>query len=163
MVQQLHGLKTTDHEAKAVGRGLPISVKHAIEVCNVIRGLNVQKAKEKLQRTIDMKEAIPYTRFNKDLGHKRGKIGAGRYPLKTCIEIKKIVESAEANAQFKGLSASTLYIKHISPQKGPDSWHYGRQRRRLMKRCHIELIVEEKESKKVKPKEKKTKKEEGKK
>jgi len=140
--------------AKAVGMALPISRKQSIMVCNFIRNKNVQLAKKHLAEVIDLKRAVPFTRFNDDMGHKAG-MAAGRYPVKACKNILKIVESAEANAQFKGLSTADLTIRHASAQKGPDTWHYGRHIRRRAKRTHIEIVLEEKktakkESKKAK-------------
>jgi large subunit ribosomal protein L22 len=128
--------------AKAVGRTLPISPKKSIEICSLIRGMRVTKAKKILEDAISMKKPIPFTRFNKDVGHKRG-IGAGRFPVSTCKEILSLLESAEANAQYKGLNTGTLIIKHISAQKAAGQWHYGRHFRRRMKRCNIEIVVEE--------------------
>lgn len=141
--------KTT---AKAFGRDLPISTKKSIEVCNFIRNRTLERAKEILNQTISMEKAIPFRRFKRDLGHKR-KIGPGRYPVKTCIEILKIVNAAEANAVHKGLSGD-LKIVHISAQKGSGAWHFGRKRRRRMKKTHIEIVVEEIEVKERKKQEK---------
>ena len=110
------------------------------------------EAKEILQKVVEGKKAIPFRIFNKDLSHKR-KIGPGRYPRKTAIAIINLLESVEANAQFKGLNTSALRITHINAHLASRPWRYGRQRRRKAKRTHIEIIVEEKKAKE-KPKEK---------
>lgn len=110
-------------------------------ICQSIRGKNIQKAKKMLEETIKLKTPVPYTRYNKDVGHKRG-IAAGRYPVNASKQILKLLKNAEANAQFKGLSTGNLIVKHASTQKGPTSYHYGRQRTRA-KRVHIELVLEE--------------------
>ena len=57
---------------------------------------------------------------------------------------EKILKSAEANAQYKGLNSANLFIKHVSAQKGPTTHHYGRHRGRKAKRTHIEIVLEEK-------------------
>jgi len=44
-------------------------------------------------------------------------------------------------------------IRHINAHKGETAWHFGRKRRRRMKRTNLEIIVEEKESKKENHKE----------
>jgi len=133
--------------AKVVGKSLPISTKQSIEVCNFIRGKNVQKMKDFLKDVIDMKKAVKFTRFNKGMGHKKG-IGPGRYPIKTSKEILELLESAESNAQLKGLNSSNLIIGHVNADKASTAWHYGRQRRRMMKRTNLNIILIEKESKK---------------
>lgn len=137
--------------AKAIGRGLPISTKHAVEICSFIRNKNLGEAKEILGKVIEKKQAIPFRRF-KQVGHKK-KIGPGRYPKKASQQLLKLLNAVEANAQFKGLDTSSLVIKSIKANKAARMWHYGRQRRRKMKRTHIEIIAEEK------PTEKKVKKE----
>lgn len=131
-----------DNMARAVGLALPISTKHAVEICNFISGLKLKKAKEILNKVISLEQPIPFMRYNRDIGHKRG-IAAGRYPVKASKEILKLLEDVEANAQFKGLNTSALIIKHISANKAAIQWHYGRRRRRRMKRTHIEVVVEE--------------------
>lgn len=128
--------------AKAKGVSLPISTKVSIEICNHIRNKSTKKAIAILERVLEKKEAIPYKRFNWDVGHKPGKIAAGRYPEKACIQILKLVKQAEKNAGYKGLGEDLVIFK-IVPNKASRSYHYGRQRRRLMKRTHIELFVKE--------------------
>ncbi len=138
--------------AKVEGRSLPISTKQAIEISNFIRGKNVQKVKIYLEEVLNMKKAIPFTRFNKGIGHKPG-MGAGRYPQKSSKNVLMLLKSAEANAQFKGLNTSNLVISHVNANKASTAWHYGRQRRREMKRTNMTIILtEKKQSKKeVKP------------
>lgn len=148
----------TEHTAKAVGVGLPVSTKISVEVCSFIRRKNLEKAKNLLKQAIDKKIAVPFKRFNKNVGHKKGRIAAGRYPEKTCAEILNLLESVEANAQFKGLNTSNLIIKSIIANAASRPWHYGRQHRRRMKRTNIEIIVEERAVKKEEKKEMKAKK-----
>lgn len=138
--------------AKAVGLSLPISRKQSVMICNFIRHKNVKLAKQHLAEVILEKRAVPFTRFNDNRCHQAG-MGPGRYPIKACKNILALLESAEANAQFKGLSTADLVVRHASAQKGPGVWRYGRQRRRKAKRSHIELVLEEI---KVRKEEKKT-------
>ena len=135
-------LYNKEHMAKVSGNALPISTKQSIEVCNFIRSKGLNKAKDILNRVVDMEVAVPFKRFNGDTGHKKG-IGPGKFPVRTSEEIVKLLESVEANAQFKGLDTGKLVIKHICANKAAKSWHYGRQRRRKMKRTNIDIIVEE--------------------
>lgn len=125
------------------GRDLPISKKQSIEIANFIRGKNINQAKNILQRVIEKKIIIPFKRFNRDLGHKRGRIAAGRYPIKSSKEIFGLLNSVEKNASNKGLDVDKIYLKSIIVNKANSPWHYGRHRRRRMKRTHINIIVEE--------------------
>ena len=135
---------TDGKAARAYGRSLPISFKKSIEISNFIRGNKLATARQKLERVMKMKQAVPYRRYAKGgTGHKRN-IGPGRYPIKTCAEFIRLLKSAEANAQQKGLDASKLYISAIVPKKAAGQWHYGRKRRRKMKVTHVEIIAQEK-------------------
>lgn len=141
-----------EHMARVIGRDLSISTKQAVEICSMIRNKQLQKAKEALGRVIDLKEAVPYKRFKKNIGHKRGNIAAGRYPIKSSKAILVLLKSVEANAQEKGLSTASLYIKHISANRAARPWHYGRHNRIKMKRTHVEIVVEERKGKEEKAK-----------
>jgi large subunit ribosomal protein L22 len=142
-----YSTKIGENCSKAIGVALPISRKQSLMICQYIRGKNVQKAKQFLADVIAFKKPVPFTKFTNGLGHKPG-MCAGRYPVKACQRILEILETAEANAQFKGLSNADLIIKHISAQQGPKTWHYGRQTRVKAKRTHIEVVLEEKKVKK---------------
>jgi len=138
-----------ENQAKIVGKDLSISTKQSIEIANFIRGKNIEKAKNELKKVIEKKLAIPFKRYNRDMGHKKGNIAAGRYPQNAAKEFLNLLNGLEANAQNKGLSTN-LIIKTIIPNKASRPWHYGRRRRIKMKRTHIEIIAEEikKETKK---------------
>ena len=106
--------------AKALGRTLKISPKHAVEICNRIRGMKVEKAEAYLEDVIEMKTAVPFRRHNKKVGHRRGIGGwpTGRYPVKAAKQILDILKNAEANAEYKGLDTENLKIMHISSHRG---------------------------------------------
>jgi large subunit ribosomal protein L22 len=108
----------------------------------MLRRKTTAKAKSILQEVIMKTNPVPFKRFSGDIGHKKG-ISAGRYPVKTAKEVLKLIQLAEANAQFKGLNTGNLTINHIAATKASRPWHYGRQRRRKMKRTNIEIMVEE--------------------
>lgn len=129
--------------AKVTGRDLSISTKQSVEICKFIRGKSIKKSKELLEKVINGELAVPFTRFNRDMGHKKGKIAAGRYPNKASSELLKLINSLEANAQNKGLDSNSLYIKKIVANRASQPWHFGRLRRRKMKRTHIEITAEE--------------------
>ena len=131
-----------EHMARALGNSLPISTKHSIEICSFIRNKSLNEAKKILSLVVQHKKAIPFRRFNKGIGHKKI-VGPGRYPENASREIIKLLESVEANAQFKGLNTSNLTISHICAHKSSKTWHYGRKRRRKAKRTNIEIVVME--------------------
>jgi large subunit ribosomal protein L22 len=138
--------------AKACGKALPISRKQAILVGNLIRHKNVQKAKIILEKVSEEKMAVPYTIFNHGVAHKPG-IGPGRYPVRTALEILQLLKSAESNAQFKGLNTARLVISDLCVNRASVAWHYGRQRRIRMKRCHVDIVLTEEPEKKNEKKE----------
>lgn len=146
-----YSTKIEENEAKAVGIALPISKKFSIEVCDQIRGKQIEKAKQFLEQVIALKRPVPLKRFNRDQTHKRG-MAAGRFPVKCCKEILKLLKSAEANAQFKGLSSASIVIKYISAQHGPKVMRVGRKRRIQAKRTHVEIILAEQKASEPKKK-----------
>lgn len=146
-----YSIKVAENAAKAVGIALPISRKESVMVCQAVRGMQVSKAKKFLEDVVAMKKAVPFTRYNDNMGHKHG-MKSGAFPVSTCSQVLMILKSAESNAIGKGLSPATLVIKHASAQKGPTAYHYGRQRTKA-KRTHIELVlVEQREIAKPAPK-----------
>lgn len=132
-----------EHMARAVGRALPISTKKSVEICSFLRNKSVARAKAILNDAMDLKHAIPYRRYNRAMGHRPGPMANGGFPVKACGHILAILESAESNAQFKGLSTANLVVAHICAHKASNQMHYGRLGRK-MKRTHIEVVLEEK-------------------
>lgn len=135
------------------GRDLPISTKHAVEISNFIRGKDIKLIKTQLNLVLGKKLAIPLRRFNKDRGHRRGRIAAGFYPQKATKEILKLLTSLEGYAQHEGFDKNSLYIKEIISNRAPTSYHAGRIRGIHNKATHIKIVaaerrVEKKESKK---------------
>lgn len=143
MAKYNYSKKTDENSAKAVGKNLGISFKQSINVCNFLRGKDTVRAKKILNDAIALKVPIPFTRFLNGIGHRRGNIASGSYAPTTCKAILKMIETVEANAQYKGINSSSLLISHLSAQQGNGQWRYGRKRRQKMKSTHIELIVEE--------------------
>ena len=148
-----------EHLAKAKVNAISISTKHCIEICSYIRKKNMQKAKELLKLAIEKKRPIPFKKFTGDVGHRKGNLASGRFPVKACTEILKLLETVEANAQFKGLNTSGLIISHICANKASTPWRYGRHIRRKGKRTNIEVVVKECAEKKEIVKKKQTPKE----
>jgi large subunit ribosomal protein L22 len=134
--------ETKENTAKAYGSNLSISTKKSVEICNKIRGMSVVKAKRLLEQVIYKEKPIPMARYNRDTAHKKT-MAAGKYPVNAAASILKLIKSAEANAQHKGLSQN-LVVAHIAANQASRPWRFGRQRRRKMKRTHIEIVLQEK-------------------
>ncbi|MBI2140044.1 50S ribosomal protein L22 [Candidatus Woesearchaeota archaeon] len=130
-----------ENSAKAIAKGLPISTKVSVEIGNWIRSRTVADAKRMLRQVLAKSHAVPFRVFKAELSHKPG-VGPGRYPAKAAAEFIKLLEQAEANAQFKGLNTSNLVIIKLIANMDRRPWRSGRRRRRS-KRTMIEIAVKE--------------------
>lgn len=142
--------KNKEHSASALGNNLDISRKQCVEIGKFIRGRDIEKALGILEQVIEKKTAVPYRKYNKDIGHKKGGIGPGRYPVKAANFVVQLINAAKSNAENKGLDGEKLYIKQFMANKGNTAVHHGRHQGRKMKRTHIKIILEERENKKPK-------------
>ncbi len=148
--------ESKDHSASAKAKSLPVSTKHCIVIGDNIRYKSTSEAKDILENVSSLKKAIPFRRFNRDMGHKAG-IASGRYPQKAAKEIIKLIKSVEANAQVKGLDVENLKISKVISNKASAPMTGGRHRRGT-KRTHVEIEVKEfSVKKKVKSEKNKTK------
>ncbi len=129
--------------AKLNVRNLSISTKHAVEICRFIRNKSLTKAKALLLTVINKKSAVPYRKHNKKVAHKPG-MASGKYPVKASNQILKLLNSVEANAEDLGLDTKSLVISEIKANKGAQQFHFGRKRRRRMKRTNLQIVVREK-------------------
>lgn len=147
-----------EHLASAKMKDVGISTKHSVEISNYLRYKSTAFAKQFLADVIALKKPVPFKKFNKDMGHKKG-MSAGRFPQNAAREFLRLVNSVEANAQSKGLNTSSLKIIKILANKASIPFTGGRQRHGT-KRSHLEIEVKEmgkkekKESKKGEKKEK---------
>lgn len=139
-----------DKTALASGRDLRIKPKVAREICNHIKGMKLENAKSFLEDVIELKKPVPYYRYRGKIPHRKELQGhdAGRYPEKAAREILKILESVEANAEFKGLYADRLRIIHMAAHRGRVIRKYiprafGRASPYFNHMTHVEVAVEE--------------------
>ena len=136
-----------DTTAKAIGKELMVSPKFSREICKMIKGMEAQKAVDALDDVIALKRAVPLKRFNKRVSHKPG-VGPGRFPKKAAEAIKGIIESAMANAEYKGLDPDEMRISTISASMGRTIRGYmprahGRSTAWDQQTVNIEVILEE--------------------
>jgi large subunit ribosomal protein L22 len=135
--------------ARAYGRELKISPKKAREVATAIRGKKLGVAKDLLQDVVDKKRAIPFRRYKKMVAHKKG-MAAGGYPVKVAKAFLRLLESAEENAEYRGLDADTMRVAHISAYRGRSIQGYmprahGRSTRWNQETVNVEVILQEME------------------
>jgi large subunit ribosomal protein L22 len=136
---------------KASGRELRVSHKHSREICHTVKGMMLTKAKDYLKDVMEKKKAIPFTRYNKKAGHRRGlvKASAGRYPIKAAESVLKVLQSAEANAENKGLDVEKLTIIHAAAYPGMKNKRFtprahGRASPKFETMTHVEIVLGEK-------------------
>jgi large subunit ribosomal protein L22 len=136
---------------KASGRELRVSHKHAREVCRTIKGMMLTQAKDFLKDVMEKKKAVPFRRYNKKAGHRRGleKASAGRYPIKAADRILKVLINAEANAENKGLDTDKLRIIHAAAYPGMKIKRFtprahGRASPKFETMSHVEIVLGEK-------------------
>lgn len=139
----------TDPEttSRALGKEISVSPKHCREVCKEIVGMKVEDAKKWLKEVIELKRPVPYTRFKMYLNPKRG-VGPGRYPRKAAKAILRVIESAQSNAEYKGLDAENMRIKVAAAHRGRIEKSYmpraqGRSTPWNEQTTNIEIILEE--------------------
>jgi len=133
--------------AKAFGKEIRVSPKHCKELSRSIRGMNVDEAKNMLREVIALKRPVKYYEHKKFLSHKRG-IGPGRYPKKAAAEILKVIETAQHNAEYKGLDSENMRIQTIAIHRGRVIENYmprayGRNTQWFDLTSNIEIILEE--------------------
>ena len=117
-----------------------VHVKACFEICRTIRGMTAGSAIRKLEKVLlidsdrpDIRakaEAIPYRlgSGNKKrkrsgpsmVGHRKGGMGPGRYPVKASRVVIKLLNSAMDNArhQHEDIDAEDMIITHIAAHRG---------------------------------------------
>ena len=117
-----------------------VHVKACFEICRTVRGMTARAAVRKLEKVLlidsdrpDIRakaEAIPYRlgSGNKKrkrsgpsmVGHRKGGMGPGRYPVKASRVVIKLLNSAMDNArhQHEDIDAEDMIITHIAAHRG---------------------------------------------
>jgi large subunit ribosomal protein L22 len=143
-----------EKSVRASAREIRVSPKSAREVCKAIKGMMLVQAKRYLRDVLLKKRSVPFKRFKKKLGHRRGleKAFAGRYPVKAAGQILKVLEGAEANAENKGLDTDRLRVVHAASSRGMKIKRYmprafGRFSPHFEILCHVEIALQEQREK----------------
>ncbi|MEK6976671.1 MAG: 50S ribosomal protein L22 [Candidatus Thermoplasmatota archaeon] len=133
--------------ARAYGRDLPCSPKSGRNVARAIKGMPVARAKLFLEDVKALKTAVPFKVRNRKIHHRKGDgFGPGKYPVQTVKCMLKVLESAEANAEYKGLDKERLVITHSTAYQGQVIQAYtpraqGRATPHYNRLCNFEVIV----------------------
>ncbi len=132
--------------ARAYGKELNISPKHALEISSALRGMTVEKAQHYLQKVIRLEKAVPFRRYG-SVGHRRGGMGPGRFPVKASKRFLRLLHEVAANAELHiDAEPKELKIIHLSAYKGEkvDSWFpraHGRSSPKRREKVNVEIVV----------------------
>ena len=115
-------------------------VKHCSEVCRAVKNKTAGEAIAFLNQVLKIDSnradvrrkaaAVPFRLGSGNkrkrrsgpsmVGHRKGGIGPGRFPVKASREIIKVIESAMENAryQYEDIDAEEMLITHIAAHRG---------------------------------------------
>lgn len=137
--------------AQAYGRDMPCSPKSGRNVARAIKGMPVARAKAFLEEVKELKTAVPFKVRVRKIHHRKGGMGSGKYPVQTVKCMLKVLESAEANAEYKGLDKERLVITHSTAYQGTVIQAYtpraqGRATPHYNRLCNFEVILTQAEA-----------------
>ncbi len=142
--------KIKDKDAYAKANNCSISMKYSVELAREIKNKPYNKIVKYLENIIDLKTHLPLRRYNRDVAHRKGPalsgVKSGRYPVKTAKYFLKVLESAKANADYKGLESTKkdLIIKGAVVSQGVKRYSFQTQGRRRLRRkqtVNIEIVL----------------------
>jgi len=93
-------------EAVVNARDLPISTKHSIAICNMIRNKELDKAISLLEQAEQEKIPVP---MRGEIPHRKG-IMSGRYPITALGHFIKLLKGLKANAMVNELELEKYII-----------------------------------------------------
>jgi large subunit ribosomal protein L22 len=126
-----------------------ISHKHAREIANHIKGMSIEKARDYLQAVINKERAVPFKRYNEQVGHRSDPgVMSGRYPQKSAREFIKLLDNLESNAEYKGMDLDRLKIVNATVHKGVlikrfTTRAFGRASPKNNVLTHVEMVAQE--------------------
>jgi large subunit ribosomal protein L22 len=104
--------------ARATGKEIRVKSKDCWEVCAAVQGMMAEEAKKYLESVLAKKAYIPQVKSKTQGGHKKGMSPAGFQPVKSVDAVLGILNSAIANAEFKGLEISNCEVISALAQRG---------------------------------------------
>ncbi|CAK9438192.1 60S ribosomal protein uL22 [Lodderomyces beijingensis] len=138
--------------ASARGKGFRVSFKNTRETAQAVNGWKLLKAQQYLDQVLDHQRAIPFRRFNHSIGRTgQGKefgVTKARWPAKSVNYIKSLLQSAQSNAEAKGLDVEKLTISNIQVNQAPKGRRrtyraHGRINAYKSSPSHIEITLTE--------------------
>ncbi|GEM_PF-409999 len=124
------------------------SFKDLAEVCGNIRSRNANWAVDLLEKAEKGEIPLRFRGHNKRMAHRRELGGRkGRWPKKCSRIVLKVLKSALANAQAKGLSEE-LVVEHACANKKnsyPRLAAKGRRSAQRFETARVEIVLKEKE------------------
>ena len=116
-----------EKSVKVYGRGIAVSTKYSVLVCRKITGMSLQKGKNILS-------GLAEERLDMD----------GKHYTTISKELLSMLNSAESNAEFKGLEPSRLMI-HASAHKAFSYFRPRGMKRRREKRkmTNLQVVLEQ--------------------
>jgi len=114
-----------EKSARVYGRGLAISRKSSVLVCKKVTGMRSDKAKQLLNNMINQKQSLD-----------------GKFYTNISKEMISLINSAEKNAEDKGLDTEKLHI-HASAHKGfgffkPRGW---KRKKKKKKTANLQIVL----------------------
>jgi len=119
-------------EAIVNGKSLPISMKHSVALCNFIKGKEIDKARELLEKASQKKIPVP---MKGEIPHKKG-IMSGRYPINAINHFIKLIKSLRANALINDIEFEKCKIACKANIASRPYKRFGRGR---FKRTHVTI------------------------
>ncbi|MFP4229802.1 MAG: 50S ribosomal protein L22, partial [Candidatus Nanohaloarchaea archaeon] len=136
-------METESFQAYAKEENMPVSWKDVTEIGRFIQGDSVEKAVGKLEKVIEKELAVPYTKYDSDVGHKSGHSNPARYPVKASEHVLEVLKSAEGNAEHEALNPDNLYVQEFITNQGTEFATPGRHRGQTTKAAHVKIVVGE--------------------
>jgi ribosomal protein L22 len=121
-------------EAVINGRDLSVGRKHAVALCDFIRGKDIEVAIKDLEDVVKMKRAVP---MSGEIPHRHGegmRSGSGRYPVKGAKIYILLLKSLKANALVNELELEKYKIFAMPNRASRPFKRFGQGR---MKRSHV--------------------------
>lgn len=134
---------------RAALREKSISHKHAREIAVKIKGMSIEKARTYLQSVVNLERAVPFKRYNNEMGHKSDTgVMSGRYPKKASTEFIRLLDNLESNAEYRGMDLDRLKIINATVHKGRKIERFipraqGRATPKIDILTHVELVAQE--------------------
>lgn len=139
--------KPKKNEAVVNGKSLSMGIKHAVAICNYIRGKEIDNAIKMLEDVEKYKKAIP---MRGEIPHRHGMM-SGRYPIKATGIMIKLLKSLKSNAMQNELELEKFKIFAVPNVAARPYKKFGAGR---FKRTHVTIklvpIANKKENKEEK-------------